>query len=349
MRACLTPPRAARDATLATALVLAAVWAGSGGFAGVDRALVGYLGATLVATFGTALRASAFWRRPASAFFARALVSALRSPASLRATLAAASRDLAAQRFVARRSRARWAAHLLLSLGTLAGGAITLPLVFGWVHFVADGEDVYRVVVGGVPAGRFALDGAVAWLVFHALVIAAGAVVVGAAYFLVLRVRARRLPGTVTAFHLAPLLLLLVVALSGLALPATHRHPALFALAARAHELAVVVLLLGVPCSKLGHVLVRPLHLGAQFVRSPDAPRASCASCGGPLAPAAQRVAVEQLLAARGFRFDGHLRHCPRCRRRALAAAQAVVLGAHFQPPLAGARPAPARPREEAA
>src|SRR5262249_36734418 len=151
----------------------------------------------------------------------------------VRETLAAARRDLVAQRFVARRSRTRWAAHLLLSVGTLAGSVITLPLVFGWMHFVAEGQDVYRVVVFGVPAGRFALGGAVAWLGSPALVLAAVAVVLGAAYFLVLRVRARPLPGAATAFHVAPLLLLLVVALSGLALPAAHGHPPLFTIAAR--------------------------------------------------------------------------------------------------------------------
>jgi hypothetical protein len=171
MRARLTSP-AVRDAAIATGLLLAAVWAGSGGFARIDRALVGYLVATLIATFVTTLRVSAFWRRPASAFFARTLATALRSPIRLRATFAAASRDLAAQRFVARRSRARWAAHMLLSLGTLAGSAVTLPLVFGWLHFVAEGEQVYRVVVFGVPCGRFALAGLVGWLVFHALVLA---------------------------------------------------------------------------------------------------------------------------------------------------------------------------------
>jgi hypothetical protein len=345
----LTRLRVVRDATVVTAVLLVAVWAGSGGFRGVDRALVGYLAATVVATFATALRVSAFWRRPASAVFAGALVSALRSPARLRATLAAGRRDLVAQRFVARRSRTRWAAHLLLSLGTLAGSAITLPLVFGWLHFVAEGEGVYRVVVLGVSAGRFALDGAIAWVVFHALVLASVAVVAGAAYFLVRRVRARRLPGTATAFHVAPLLLLLTVALTGLALPATRDHPGAFALAAWAHEIAVIVMLLAVPCSKLGHVLVRPLHLGVRLVRAPDARREVCTACGAPLAPAEQCAAVERLLAARGFRFDGHVRHCPRCRRRALAAAQAAMLGAHFQPPLAGARPAPPRGREEAA
>jgi hypothetical protein len=341
--------KAVRDASLATAMLLAAVWAGSGGFAFLDRGLVGYLAATLVATFGVAYRLSACWRRPPAAFYARALAHALRAPRRLRAALAAAGRDLAAQRFVARRSRLRWAAHLLLSLGTLASFAITLPLVFGWVRFEADGEDVYRIFVWGLPAGRFLLDGALAWLVFHALALAAGGVVVGAVYFLGVRLRARRLPGVMATFHAGPLVLLLAVAVTGLALPATRGRPALFALAARAHEAAVVVLLLAIPCSKLGHVLVRPLHVGAQLVRQQDEPRAACTTCGTALAPTAQQAAVERLLTQRGFRFEGHQRRCPACRRRALAVAQTVLLGARFHPPIGGARPAPASAPERAA
>src|SRR5204863_806369 len=135
---------------------------------------------------------------------------------------------LAAQRFVARRSRARWAAHLLLSLGTTASVAITVPLVCGWLHFAAEGNAVYRVVVCGLPLGRFAIAGPLGWLVFHALVLAAVAVVVGAGYFLALRLRARALPGATSAFHVGPLLLLLAVAATGLALPATRGSPALF-------------------------------------------------------------------------------------------------------------------------
>lgn len=327
-------------------LSIAAIWAGSGAFAYLDHALFGYLGATLVATFGSVYRLSAFWRRPASAFYARALGSALIAPRRLAAVLAAAGRDLAAQRFIARRSRPRWAAHLLLSLGTVASFAITLPLVWGWMHFDADGQDVYRIVVVGLPIGRFAITGLFGWGMFHALTLAAVAVVLGAGYFLGVRIRARRRPEIATSFHLGPLLLLLAVALTGLALPATHGRPDLFPLVARAHELAVVVLLIALPFSKLAHVLLRPLHLGAQVVR---AAAASQCSCGAALAPAAQQAAVARLLADRGFRFDGHQDCCPACRRRQIAAAQATVLGAHFHPPLTGLRPHPGRRHEDAA
>jgi len=76
----LTERLALRDAASVTALLAVAVWAGSGRFAFFDPALAGYLGATLVAAFGTTYRLSAFWRRPASAVYARALAHGLRAP-----------------------------------------------------------------------------------------------------------------------------------------------------------------------------------------------------------------------------------------------------------------------------
>jgi hypothetical protein len=329
-----------RDAVAATVVLLAAVVAGSRGLRDLDAALLGYLGATLVATFGVVWRMSAFWRRPASAPYARALAVAWRDPARLRAALGAVRRDLVTQGFIARRSRARWSAHLLLSLGTLGAFAITLPLVWGWLHFEAEGQDVYRVIVLGLPVGRFAIAGPLGWLVFHGLALTGVAVTLGAAWFLRERWRTRRLPGATAGFHTAPLLLLLAVALTGLALPATREVPAAFRITAWLHEVTVVVLLVSLPFSKLAHLLIRPLQLGARLVRTADAPHAACALCGGPLAPAAQVAIVERLLAERGFVFDGHQRRCTGCRRRMTAAAQATLVGLGFHPGVVGARPA---------
>jgi hypothetical protein len=338
-----------RDAGAATAILLLLVWIGSGGGAHLDPALLGYLGATIVAAAGTVWRISRFWRRPATAFYARALGEALRSPRRLRRLLAAGASDLGAQRFIAARSRMRWLAHLLLSLGTLASVAITLPLVFGWMRFAAEGQTVYRPLLFSVPAGRFVLGGAVAWLVFHALALSAVAVTLGASWFLVARLRRRRLPDTVAAFHVAPLLLLLSVALTGLALPASRHTPALFQAMRVLHEATVIVLLVAIPFSKLCHVLIRPLQLGARVVRAADARWAACGGCGARLAPAAQLAAVERLLAERGARFAGHQQRCPACRRRQLATVQAALLGAHFQPPLLGAPASPPRRGVQAA
>jgi hypothetical protein len=327
------------DASIATALLIAAIWAGSDGF---DRALLGYLGAVVVAAFGTAYRLSLAWRRPAAAFYLRQLWHR-RAP---RPVLWGAGADLAAQRFIARRGRLRWSAHMALSLGTLASFAITLPLVFGWMRFRAVGQSTYDVLIASIPAGRFILDGPIAWLMFHALVIAAVAVVLGALYVLGVRWRARRLPDVATSFHLGPLLLLLAVALTGLALPATRGRHDLFRLAAVAHELTVIAMLVAIPFSKLSHLLVRPLQLGAQVVKRPDAERVACAGCGDPLAPSAQVDAVRALLHARGLAFQPR---CAACRRRQLATTQAGLLGAHFQPPITGATPRTAVRTEKAA
>ena len=330
-----TNGRALRDASGVTVVLLAAIWLGSRFGQDLDPALFGYAGATIVAVFGVTWRASAFWRRPASAHYAATLVQALRTPALLRTAAHSAGSDLGAQTFIARRSRVRWIAHLALSLGTLASFAITVPLVFGWLHFEPSGQTHYRPMLFGFPAGpALALDGVLAWLVFHGLSLAGTAVAFGAAYFLIARLRTRSIPGVAIGRHVAPLVLLLVVALSGLALPASRHSPLAFAIAARVHELAVIVLLVALPFSKLAHVLIRPLQLGARVQNRPEADRLACVGCGAALAPAAQLAAVERLLAARGAAFAGHQQHCPACRRRLVASAQARLLGAPFHPDL---------------
>jgi hypothetical protein len=343
----MTLTKPLRDATVATIALLLAIYVGSGRLAHLDLALLGYLGASVVAFAGATYRASAFWRRRASAFYAGALAATLRraltQPSELRAVLRSATSDLIAQSFVARRSRVRWIGHLLLSLGTLASFAITVPLVFGWLHFAAAGPDQYRAVAFGVPTTSFAVDGVVGWLAFHGLSLAGGAVLIGALVFLTLRFRQRALPGITTGFHLAPLVLLLIVAATGLALPATRHAPRLFDIASVAHEIAVIVLLAAIPFSKLHHVLIRPLQLGARAVkRSED--RVVCTVCGGALAPRAQCDAVRALLEARGLAVDA-LDCCPPCRRRRLATTQAALVGASFHPPVLGthAMPDPAR------
>ena len=317
---------------LATLALAIAVWLGSRAGRDLDPALFGYLGAVVVTTFALAVRVSAFWRRPASAFYGRARVAAFGDWSRLRVALGSAGRDLAAQRFVAHRSRIRWIGHLMLSLGTLASFAITLPLVFGWLHFEAEGQDVFRPVFAGIPLPSMPLDGLIAWLVFHALTIAGVAVAVGAVLLLGSRLRRGAVGGATSSAHVTPLLLLLAVAATGLALPASREHPTAFFVAARVHEISVVALLVALSSSKLAHVLVRPLQIGARIVRSAVGPRAVCVACGGAFASSEQLEAVAAILAA-------DRAHCPPCRRRLVGGAQAMLVGARFHPELVEARP----------
>ena len=66
-----------------------------------------------------------------------------------------------------------------------------MPLVFGWMHFDADGQTHYRAArCSALPAGPLAaVDGIPRWFAFHGLALAGVAVAVGAAYFLVARLR----------------------------------------------------------------------------------------------------------------------------------------------------------------
>ena len=315
------------DAAIAGSALVVAVLVGSRGGRDLDPALFGYLAATFVAVIAGAARVSAFWRRRPSAFYGRALLAGLRDPKRLRSVVGAAGRDLGAQRLIANRSRTRWLAHMALSFGTLASFAITLPLVFGWLTFDVEGQHTYVPMLAGIPVGRIAIDGVLAWIVFHALSLAGGAVTFGAAFFLLLRLRTR-LASRVDWTDLAPLLLLLAVALSGLALPASRQSPTAFAIASAFHELVVIAMLVSLPFTKLAHVFIRPLQIGVRLVRADDQPRELCVGCGGALAPSAQIAAVEAMLAARGRHTAGHRRHCPACKRRLIAGAHSVELAA---------------------
>src|SRR6185295_16180429 len=110
-------------------------------------------------------------------------------------------------------------------------------------------DRTYQIVFFGLPlpGHQFAIDGAFGFLMFHALSLCGVAVAFGAAYFLFARWQRRGEPGATAGFHVAPLLLLLAVALTGLALPASRGMPGAFRAAALAHELCVVVLLVALP------------------------------------------------------------------------------------------------------
>ena len=342
MRARLTR-RPLVDASVVTALLLATVWLGSRGGRDLDPALFGYAardgrrglrrdvaGECLLAAPGFGrlwTRAARSARRPRR-FFADAPLGGHATSRRRRSSHAApVSAGLA---------------HMALSLGTLASFAITIPLVFGWLHFEADGQSHYRPMLFGFPAGpALAIDGIPAWFVFHGLALAGAR---GDARDRLLPRRsppdAQRIPGVTSGRHVAPLVLLLVVALSGLALPASRTSPVAFAIASRVHELAVIVLLVALPFSKLAHVLIRPAAARRpRHAERPDAERRLCA-CGaiaGTRGAARRGRSVARRAAARAS--PGTSGTVRTCRRRLVAAAQAHLLGAPFHPDLVAASP----------
>src|SRR4051794_23139761 len=160
-RQALERVRAGAWAALVTAALAAAIVVGSRTLQHFDAALVGYTFATLFAAFGISYRYAMwlqrpptrmYWRRGWQAFFSRRALAGNAARLGERAAI-----DVAANRFIFRRSSLRGAAHWLMMWGCVLAAAITFPLVWGWVHFetVPGNLELYRTFLFGVAVQDF--------------------------------------------------------------------------------------------------------------------------------------------------------------------------------------------------
>src|SRR5262252_2460041 len=167
---------AALWATLTTTLLAGLIVFGSRNLSHFDAALVDYTFATLFATFGITYRYAMWLRRPPTRMYWRRGWSVFLTPRFIGGNLLEALRRLAlafaANQFIFRRGRLRGAAHWLMMWGCVLAAAITFPLVFGWIHFetVPDRLDLYRAYLFGFAVGRFPIDSAIGFVIFHGLV-----------------------------------------------------------------------------------------------------------------------------------------------------------------------------------
>lgn len=317
---------------------------GSRNLAHFDAALVGYTFATLFSVFGLTYRYAMWLQRPPTAlYWRRGWQVFFRRPhrsANARNWVRRVGADLALNRFIFRRGTARWLAHFLIMWGCLVAGAITFPLVFGWLHFESvPGElERYRVVVFGFSTIELGVGSFLAFLVFHGLVWSALLVIAGV--MLAFRRRMRD-EGAAAAQHFAedfmPLILLFAVSLTGLLLVASYTWMRGYAydFLAILHAATVIFTLLWLPFGKFFHVFQRPAQLGVGFYKDVGAREelARCRRCGHGFS---SRMHVEDLIAverALGYRYesDGEIEHyqwiCPPCRRTLVATAQGRLWG----------------------
>jgi hypothetical protein len=317
---------------------------GSRRLAHFDAALVGYTFATLFAAFGITYRYAMWLQRPPTAlYWRRGWQVFFRSGhrlANVRNWAQWVWTDFAWNRFILRRGRARWLAHILIMWGCLLGVAITFPLVFGWLHFesIPGQLESYRVMVFGFPTIELEVGSLLAFLVFHGLVWSALLVIAG-----VMIAMRRRMQdeGAAALQHFAedflPLILLFAVSLSGLLLMASYTWMRGYAydFLAILHAATVIFTLAWFPFGKFFHVFQRPAQLGVAFYKdaSVRAEPAHCRRCGHAFT---SRMHVEDLIAVErtlGYRYDvdGELEHyqwvCPPCRRALLALAQGRAWG----------------------
>lgn len=328
-------PQATFWGALAAALVVGGIWFGSRHLRDFDSALVAYAGASVFAAFGLGYRYGMWLRRPPTQLYWRRgwQVFARRPLKNTIALVGLAWNNLVAQRFIERRSRLRWLAHLLIAWGCILAAAVTFPLSFGWIRFESDrvAPRVYHAFVFGADVFHFPSDGPLAPLVFNVLDVAALMVLGGIGLSLYRRARDHgALAVQQTANDLVPLMLLFAVSITGLFLTiSTHLLRGVrYGFLSELHAVTVIVTLLYLPFGKFFHVFQRPAQLSIHFYKAAGAEEgaARCVRCGAAHATTMHVEDLKRVEAALGIRYAAGGLHyqdvCAACRRKMLAIAQ---------------------------
>jgi hypothetical protein len=327
----------------ASVLLLIAIFLGSDKLRHFDPALVAYTSATVFAAFAIVYRYSVwlskpptqlYWRRGWQLFFRPS-----RLPRNLLMLAGLFWKNIVAQTFIERRNHARWAAHFLMSWGCIVAFMVTLPLVFGWVHFEADPANPmnYKAFMMGIHAGTFPSTSIVGWLTFHILDFCAIAVIVGMAMAMKRRMNDKGAM-TVQQFQMdfVPLILLFAVSITGLMLTvsAMWMKGHSYSFLAMLHAFSVILFLLYLPFGKFFHIFQRPANLGVQYYKQEgrETEAARCVRCGEEYASLMHVEDLKKVLGELGidqsFEEGGHYQEvCPQCRRRMLAINQLEAVG----------------------
>jgi NNP family nitrate/nitrite transporter-like MFS transporter len=344
--------RAGAWATLWTALLVAAIVVGSRNLQNFDPALVIYTFAVVFATWGVIYHYNVwlekpptrvYWDRGWELYRRGGIVRSLGHVAALAVT------HLAAQRFIAQRSRLRWWMHQCLFWGCLLAVAITFPLVFGWIDFRTLPTDqlTYVTYVFGFPLGAFRLHTVTAWLLFHGLDISALLVLAGIALSLWRRMTdkgARALQQFGMDF--LPIILLFAISITGLALTVSQEwlRGSSYSFLAILHAITVIAALLFLPFGKFFHIFQRPAQLGVKLYQEAGErdPGASCVRCRQRFASQMHIQDLRSILPQVGFDYAtpgpaGHWQAlCPACKRKTLSVAQMRIVANENQEPSNG-------------
>lgn len=324
--------------TLVLALL---IYFGSRNLSHFDAALVGYTFAVLLATFGIVYRYSMWLQRPPTAIYWKRGWQAFLNPKYLATNfinwIKRLTGDIAFNSFIFKRGSSRWLAHWLIMWGCITAFMITVPLVFGWLHFesIPGQIDDYQIYVFGFPSITFHIESWFAFLVFHGLVWSALLVIPGV--MLAMRRRMRD-QGAAALQHFSedflPLILLFAVSLSGLLLTASYTWMKGYGyeFLSLLHAITVIFTLLWLPFGKFFHIFQRPAQLGVSFYKDVGKKEkaAICRRCGKPFTSEMHVKDLIQILPKLGFKYETEgIEHfqwiCPPCRRASLAIAQGIL------------------------
>jgi hypothetical protein len=326
--------RGAAAGAIAVLLLSGGIVLGSGNLRHYDPVLLTYTFGVVFSAFAAAYRTAVWMQRPPTKMFLRRLWEVLRRGNPLYNVFflsKAAGVNLAAQRFIRRRSFLRWATHFLIAWGSMIAGAVTFPLVFGWLHFETrlDDPETYRVLAFGLCVGEFSMHSMLRYVMFNLLNISAVMVITGVAMALHRRLReAGAMSRQQFGNDIVPLLLLLAISLTGLMLTfSTHfLGGAGYSVLSLVHAMTVTMTLVYMPFGKFFHIVQRPLHLAVMLYRRDNeaAAPAVCRRCGAGYAGAMHIADLKKTLVECGLNLEVDV--CPPCKRKQLGRAQARLI-----------------------
>jgi nitrate/nitrite transporter NarK len=330
--------RAGAWATMWTGILLAAIVVGSRNLQNFDPALVIYTFACIFSWWGVTFHYYVWLQKPPTKLYWRRGWEMFRKEGIVRSTIRAfalSGRNIAWQTFILHRSRLRWWMHQCLFWGCILAGAITFPLVFGWIYFEAAPADqmTYVSYLFGFPVMSFKLRTIISWTIFHGLDFAALLVLAGIGLSLWRRMLDRGAQAVQSfAMDFLPIILLFAISITGLALTVSSLwlRGSFYGFLSILHAITVIAALLYLPFGKFFHIFQRPAQLGVKFYHSAGDKDegARCARCGERFASRMHVDDLRLVLKQLGFDYSmpGPAQHwqqlCPACKRKAIASAQ---------------------------
>lgn len=334
-------PGRAQSISIGTALctaflILAGIYFGSGALTRFDTPLAAYAAATVFAGFAIAYRYTMWIQRPPTWHYFKAGWRLFLRPKYLLPNMFKLAgllwNQIVAQRFIERRSRQRWAAHMCLAWGCLIAFAITFPLSWGWVQFgIAENGRDYVVEFMGIPQIAFPPDGVLAFFMFNGLNISAVMVLTGVALAMHRRLFDRGSQAVQTlANDLIPLFLLFAVSVTGLMITASYKLMGgeNYSFLSLLHAFTVVILLLWLPFGKLFHVIQRPAQLGVAYYKEEGArtEQAHCVRTGEGYMSKMHHDDLVLVMRQLGIDFGEHQDLSPAAKRNLIALNQAALI-----------------------
>jgi hypothetical protein len=339
-------------AVTAVVILCVLIYAGSRGLRDFDSALIGYAVATVFAVAAIVYRYTSWITRPPTWRYFRAGWTQFLSWSNFRRYSLLVPRawwtDIFAQTFILRRGVQRWVMHMSIFWGVVLSLAVTIPLSFGWIRFTLVPPTNYLLWFFGIPLFEFPIEAGTGFALFHVLDWTAFLLMLGVGLALYRRVTDLGLLATQRlGFDLMPLVLLLAIAITGLALTASSLwwEGRLYWFISLVHQVTVVGWLLSLPFGKFFHIVQRPASIGVTLYQTvnqaiprqdSETPTSTCRGCGAPL-PSRQFVAdltatlndLDQhydLGADRGLLQE----YCPTCKRKLRGRAYFQVMGKRF-------------------